>query len=157
MNGDDELRVGRKNETANSIEQQIKLNFQNNLSCTRTVKSSSLQPFNSNINRTVNNNNNNNISSSEYHKINEHDMLQANRSDLKVTENYQNNYQKVVQYNSLQDRYHKLQSLSLQQILNRGEHKHENYHKLKTENPTQHNNARESIKLKQQQHLMTMT
>lgn len=127
MNGDDELRVGRKNETANSIEQQIKLNFQNNLNFTRTTRSSSLQ-FNSYNGSGYSNNhivnNNNNISSSEYHKINEHDMLQANRSDLKVTENYQNNYSKVVQYNSLQDRYHKLQSLSLQQILNRGEHKH---------------------------------
>lgn len=127
MNGDDELRVGRKNETANSIEQQIKLNFQNNLNFTRTTRSSSLQ-FNSYSGYANNNDyhivNNNNLSSSEYHKINEHDMLQANRSDLKVTENYQNNYQKVVQYSSsLQDRYHKLQSLSLQQILNRGERK----------------------------------
>lgn len=132
MNGDDELRVGRKNETANSIEQQIKLNFQNNLNFTQPLatsqQSSSLQ-LNSFSGYSTNNgahhivnNNTHEISSSEYREINEHDMLQANRSDLRVNENYQNNYPKVVQYNStLQDRYHKLQSLSLQQILNRGE------------------------------------
>lgn len=101
---EDELNFGkgaRKNQAANLIEQQNVL--------------TSFNPQN-NLNYSVLN-----IVNSENHKINEHDMLQANRSDLKNSENYQNNYKQVVQFNSLQERYQKLQSLSLQHILSRGE------------------------------------
>lgn len=54
-------------------------------------------------------------------KQNEHDMLQASQADLKRSSNYTNNIKQVINLNSsIQERYHKLQSLSLHHILNKG-------------------------------------
>lgn len=114
---EDELNFGkgaRKNQAANLIEHQ------NDVETTLNRQNNNNNFFNKNLN--LKNYSVLNIVNSENHKINEHDMLQANRSDLnsKNTENYQNNYKQVVQFNTLQERYQKLQSLSLQQILSRG-------------------------------------
>jgi hypothetical protein len=110
---EDELNFGkgaRKNQATSLIEQQ-------NVKTTLNRQNNNTNNFNKNLNYSVLN-----IVNSENHKINEHDMLQANRSDLnsKNSENYQNNYKQVVQFNTLQERYQKLQTLSLQQILSRG-------------------------------------
>lgn len=54
-------------------------------------------------------------------KQNDHDMLQANQSNLKCSSSYASNIKQVININStLHERYHKLQKISLHHILSKG-------------------------------------
>lgn len=58
---------------------------------------------------------------SDFTKQNDHDMLQASQADLKRSNNYTNNIKQVINLNSsIQERYQKLQNISLHHILNKG-------------------------------------